>query len=198
VAAPIYGIKYIEGYRDWHLISVKRLTGKQLTGSGGELRQLRAELANDLAFKAFRDGTLPFPDGAMIAALHWNEDTSDADDKALAAGFPNAGLHSTFAGSAVKRSIHGQGLEKVRGVRRLGICRLHEPQTWQRGAARSVLPLPSAGKRSRLRFHALRTYALKHCQLIRQPKPTDDREFQIEFFGPDVETFEDAGAALGP
>ena len=26
------------------LISVKRLTGKQLTGSGAELRQLRAEL----------------------------------------------------------------------------------------------------------------------------------------------------------
>jgi hypothetical protein len=43
------------------LISVKRLTGKQLTGAGGELKQLRAELGNDLAIKAFRDGTLPFP-----------------------------------------------------------------------------------------------------------------------------------------
>jgi hypothetical protein len=100
-AAPIYGVKIPDGYRDWHLISVKRLTGKQLTGSGGELRQLRAQLGNDLAIKAFRDGTLPFPDGAMIAALHWNEDSSEADDKALAAGFPDAGLHATFAGSAV-------------------------------------------------------------------------------------------------
>ena len=99
--APIYGIRYFPGYRDWRLISVKRLTGKQLTGSGAELRQLRAELGNDLAIKAFRDGTLPFPDGAMIAALHWNENSSDADDKALALGFPGAGLHSTFAGSAV-------------------------------------------------------------------------------------------------
>jgi hypothetical protein len=69
-AAPIYGIKYPQGYRDWRLISVKRLTGKQLTGSGAELRQLRAQLGNDIAIKAFRDGTLPFPDGAMIAALH--------------------------------------------------------------------------------------------------------------------------------
>jgi hypothetical protein len=100
-AAPIYGVTIPDGYRDWHLISVKRLTGKQLTGSGGELRQLRAQLGNDIAIKAFRDGTLPFPDGAMIAALHWNEDSSDADDKALAAGFPDAGLHATFAGSAV-------------------------------------------------------------------------------------------------
>jgi hypothetical protein len=64
------------------------LTGKQLTGTGAELRQLRAELGNDLAIKAFRDGTLPFPDGAMIAAVHWNKDPSDADDKALLPVFP--------------------------------------------------------------------------------------------------------------
>ena len=100
-AAPIYGVKLPEGYRDWRLISVKRLTGKQLTGTGGELKQLRAELGNDLAIKAYRDGTLPFPDGAIIAALHWNEGSSDADNKVLAEGFPGAGLESTFAGSAV-------------------------------------------------------------------------------------------------
>ncbi|HXC26736.1 MAG TPA: cytochrome P460 family protein [Stellaceae bacterium] len=104
-AAPIYGVKIPEGYRDWRLISVKRLTGKQLTGAGGELRQLRAELGNDLAIKAYRDGTLPFPDGAIIVALHWNEDSSDADNKALAEGFPGLGLASTFAGSAVNIQI---------------------------------------------------------------------------------------------
>ena len=95
-AAPIYGIKLPQGYRDWHLISVK-----QLTGAGGNLKQLRAELGNDIAVKAFRDGTLPFPDGTIIAALHWNEDSSDADNQALAAGFPGLGLKSSFAGSAV-------------------------------------------------------------------------------------------------
>jgi hypothetical protein len=100
-AAPIYGVKLPQGYRDWRLISVKRLTGKQLTGAGKELKQLRAELGNDLAIKAYREGTLPFPDGAIIAALHWNEDSSDFDNEALAAGFPGLGLESTFAGSAV-------------------------------------------------------------------------------------------------
>jgi hypothetical protein len=100
-AAPIYGVKMPQGYRDWHLISVKRLTGKQLTGAGGQLRQLRAELGNDIAIKAYRDWTLPFPDGAIIAALHWNEDSSDADNQALAEGFPGLGLESSFAGSAV-------------------------------------------------------------------------------------------------
>jgi hypothetical protein len=78
------------------LISVK-----QLTGAGGKLKQLRAELGNDIAVTAFREGKLPFPDGSIIAALHWNEDSSDADNQVLAAGFPGLGLKSTFAGSAV-------------------------------------------------------------------------------------------------
>jgi Cytochrome P460 len=95
-AAPIYGIKIPQGYRDWRLISVKRLTDQ-----AGKLKQLRAQLGNDLAITAFREGKLPFPDGAIIAALHWNEAYSDADNQALAAGFPGAGLESTFAGSAV-------------------------------------------------------------------------------------------------
>jgi hypothetical protein len=67
-ASPIYGVKIPSGYRDWHLISVK-----QLTGEAGKLKQLRAQLGNDLAVTAFREGKLPFPDGAIIAALHWNE-----------------------------------------------------------------------------------------------------------------------------
>jgi hypothetical protein len=95
-ASPIYGVKIPAGYRDWRLISVK-----QLTGAGGKLMQLRAELGNDIAIQAFRAGKLPFPDGAIIAALHWNEVASDEDNKVLADGFPGAGLESSFAGSAV-------------------------------------------------------------------------------------------------
>jgi hypothetical protein len=95
-ASPIYGVTIPAGYRDWHLISVKRLTG-----AGGKLKQLRAQLGNDIAIRAFREGKLPFPDGSIIAALHWNEDSSDRDNQALAAGFPGLGLESTFAGSTV-------------------------------------------------------------------------------------------------
>ena len=99
-AAPIYGIRYQDGYRDWRLISVKQLTGQQLMGSG-QLMQLRAQLGNDIAIKAFRDGTLPFPDGAIIAALHWEQAPSESDDEVLAAGFPGHDLKSSFAGKAV-------------------------------------------------------------------------------------------------
>ena len=39
--------------------------------------QMRAQLGNDIAFKAFKDGTLPFPDGAVIVALHWTRVSSE-------------------------------------------------------------------------------------------------------------------------
>jgi hypothetical protein len=93
-AAPIYGIKIPEGYRDWRLISVNHL-------AGGSVKQLRAQLGNDIAIKAFREGTRPFPDGAIIAALHWNEVPSDENNKVLATGFPGAGLDSFVPASAV-------------------------------------------------------------------------------------------------
>jgi hypothetical protein len=80
-AAPIYGIKIREGYRDWRLISVNHL-------AGGSVKQQRAQLGNDIAIKAFREGTQPFPDGVVIAALFWNEVSSDENNKVLATGFP--------------------------------------------------------------------------------------------------------------
>ena len=64
------------------------------------MKQLRAQLGNDIAIKAFREGTLPFPDGTIIAALHWKEAASEENNKVLASGFPGAGLQSSVAGSA--------------------------------------------------------------------------------------------------
>ena len=90
-ASPIYGITIPAGYRDWRLISVNHLN----------LKQVRAQLGNDIAIKAFREGKLPFPDGTIIAALHWNEASSDENNKVLAIGFPGAGLQSSVAESAV-------------------------------------------------------------------------------------------------
>jgi hypothetical protein len=61
-ASPIYGVTIPPGYRDWKLISV--------THEEGDFRQLRAQLGNDIAIKAYREGKLPFPDGAILVALH--------------------------------------------------------------------------------------------------------------------------------
>jgi hypothetical protein len=62
-ASPIYGVKIPAGYRQWELIAVAH--------EAGDLDDLRAILGNAVAIKAFRDGTLPFPDGTIIARLAW-------------------------------------------------------------------------------------------------------------------------------
>jgi hypothetical protein len=92
-ASPIYGVTIPAGYRDWSVISVGHLVD-----AGGKVKQLRTQLGNDIAIKAFRERKLPFPDGAIIAALHWTEVSSDDNDKVLAIGFPGAGLKSSVAG----------------------------------------------------------------------------------------------------
>ena len=92
-AAPIYGIKIPPGFRDWRLISVNHL-------AGSNLKQVRAQLGNDIAITAFREGKLPFPDGTINAALHWNEALSEENNKVLATEFPGSGLQSSVAESA--------------------------------------------------------------------------------------------------
>lgn len=62
-AAPVFDVKLPAGYRDWKLISVAH--------EEGSLNDLRAVLGNDIAIKAYREGKIPFPDGAIIARLAW-------------------------------------------------------------------------------------------------------------------------------
>jgi hypothetical protein len=63
------------GYRDWRLISVAHEEGKQ--------NDIRAILGNDIAIKAFREGKLPFPDGAIIARLAWQYVASEENNRAF-------------------------------------------------------------------------------------------------------------------
>ena len=72
-AAPIFGIKIPLGYRDWKLITVAH--------EEGNLNDLRALLGNDIAIKAYREGKLPFPDGAIIARLAWTYVPSEENNK---------------------------------------------------------------------------------------------------------------------
>jgi Cytochrome P460 len=72
-SAPIFGVKVPAGYRDWRLISVAHEEGNN--------NDLRAILGNDVAVKAFREGKLPFPDGAIIARLAWSYVSSEQNNK---------------------------------------------------------------------------------------------------------------------
>lgn len=87
--APVLA-KLPPGYRDWRLISVAH--------EAGNLNDLRAILGNDIAVKAYREGTLPFPDGAVIARLAWEYVPSKANNKVFGqpqsyvAGLPKEGV----------------------------------------------------------------------------------------------------------
>ena len=61
------------GYRDWRFVSVAH--------EAGTLNSLGAVLGNDVAIKAYRDGKLPYPDGTIIAALHYSHTPSAENNK---------------------------------------------------------------------------------------------------------------------
>lgn len=72
-ADPVFGIRIYPGYRDWRLISVAH--------EEGNLKDLRAILGNDVAIDAYRKGTLPFPDGTVIARIAWSHVPSEENNK---------------------------------------------------------------------------------------------------------------------
>ncbi|RYD39475.1 MAG: cytochrome P460 [Verrucomicrobiaceae bacterium] len=96
-----------EGYRDWRLISVAREEGKQ--------DDIRAMLGNDIAIKAYREGTLPFPDGAIIARIAWALVPSEENNKAFGqaqshvAGAPKNGVQFMFKDSKKYAATGGWG-----------------------------------------------------------------------------------------
>jgi hypothetical protein len=71
----IFITKIPDGYRDWKLVSVAH--------EEANLNSFAAVLGNDVAIKAYRGGKLPFPDGAIIAALHYRFVPSDENNKAF-------------------------------------------------------------------------------------------------------------------
>jgi hypothetical protein len=61
---PIFVTKIPPGYRDWKLVSVAH--------EEGQLNDIRAILGNDTAIKTYREGKLPFPEGAIVGRIAWN------------------------------------------------------------------------------------------------------------------------------
>jgi hypothetical protein len=72
-AAPILVTSIPPGFRDWRLISVAH--------EEGNLHSFAVILGNDVAIKAYRDGKLPYPEGTIIAALHYRHVPSEENNK---------------------------------------------------------------------------------------------------------------------
>jgi len=74
-SAPVRVTKMPAGYRDWKWISSAH--------EEGNLNSIGAVLGNDVAIKAYREKTIPFPDGTIIAALHYRYTSSEENNQAF-------------------------------------------------------------------------------------------------------------------
>jgi hypothetical protein len=125
-SAP-YVTEIPHGYRDWQWISSAH--------EAGNLNRLGAVLGNDVAVNAYPERKLPFPDGTIIAALHYRNVPSEENNKVFGGSiFRSRATH--------EHSVYGQGLNKIRRHRRLGIRSLRGRQTWRRSVYEKLLPLP--------------------------------------------------------
>jgi hypothetical protein len=77
-ASPIYGVTIPDGYRQWQLIAPAQ--------EAEPLNELRAILGNEVAMKAYKEGTLPFPDGTVLAKLAWKHVQSPEFESASVPG----------------------------------------------------------------------------------------------------------------
>jgi hypothetical protein len=105
--APVFVTEAPPGYRDWRFISVAR--------EEGDLDDIRAILGNDIAIKAYREGTLPFPEGAIIARLAWSYVPSEENNQAFGraqsfiAGHPKNGVQFMIKDSTKYAATGGWG-----------------------------------------------------------------------------------------
>ena len=74
-ATPIFVTTVPSGYRDWRVVSVAH--------EAGDLNDIRAILGNDIAIKAYREGKLPFPEGAIVGRIAWGHVASAENNKVL-------------------------------------------------------------------------------------------------------------------
>ena len=75
IATSVFVTKIPAGYRDWKLISIAH--------EEGNLNSFAAVLGNDVAIKSYRENKLLFPDGTIIAALHYSHVSSEENNKAF-------------------------------------------------------------------------------------------------------------------
>ena len=147
-AAPIFVTEIPPGYRDWRLISVAH--------EAGDLNDIRAILGNDVAIKAYREGTLSVP------GRH-HHCPARLELRRVGGKQPRLWPSPIIRGRAPQEraAVYGQGRKQIRGNGRLGVRALRRRQTRRRGGAQHLLSLPPGDQRSGLGLHPIRTLILR-------------------------------------
>jgi hypothetical protein len=111
--SPIFGVGIPAGYRQWELIAPSH--------EAGDFNELRGILGNSIAMDAYRRGTLPFPDGAMLAKLAWKREPSTEFPSAFVPGHAttvqimvkDSAKYSSTGGWGFGRFIDGKAVDRA-------------------------------------------------------------------------------------
>lgn len=76
--SPLFAVAIPDGYRSWEFIAPAQ--------EGEPLNELRVVVGNKSAMQAYRSGTLPFPDGAILVKLAWQQVQSPDFESATVPG----------------------------------------------------------------------------------------------------------------
>jgi Cytochrome P460 len=124
--APIFGVRIPPGYRDWKVISVAHEAGNN--------NDLRVILGNDLAIQAYRDGKLPFPDGAIIARIAWAYVSSSENNKVF-------GRNQSFvAGSPINLQLSVKDSRRYGATGGWGFAQFKDGKAADRAVHETCLP----------------------------------------------------------
>jgi hypothetical protein len=112
LASPVFGVTIPEGYRNWPVVAPSHRTDKD---------EIRVILGNDIAMKAYRAGTLPFPDGAILAKLAWKRVKSAEFAEAFVPGesqriefmVKNAKKYASTGGWGFGRFVNGKPADET-------------------------------------------------------------------------------------
>lgn len=110
--SPIFGVTIPPGYRQWEFVAPSHETG---------LDELRVILGNPAALAAFRDASLPFPEGAILVKLAWKRVPLASLPEAFVPGsattvqvmVKDSARYATTGGWGFGRFIDGQPVDEA-------------------------------------------------------------------------------------
>jgi len=111
--SPIYGVSIPDGYRDWQFIAPAI--------EAAPLDELRSVVGNDKAIAAYKQGTLPFPDGSVLVKLAWKKKQSPEFEPATIPGeattvqvmVKDSKKYASSGGWGYGRFINGQPVDEA-------------------------------------------------------------------------------------
>lgn len=110
-ASPIYGVAIPDGYRQWAFIAPAL--------EAEPLDEFRVVVGNGIAAEAYAQGTLPFPDGAVLVRLAWKRRQSPDFEPASVPGaattvqvmVKDSGKYASTGGWGFGRFVDGQPVD---------------------------------------------------------------------------------------